>query len=168
MISRLVAAGLCVTALLLPGSTCVTVTNLIPGDGGGGGGSNQVTVRVINASPNLAVDVQIYATGQAVNNPDTDLFIPANQQVAGLGFAGSGVVAAGQTDEITLACDQALVVGTLGGRFLNQDTGAQVGTGTRYVLFQGSQYQCGSTIIFTYTPSGSGFRTDVSFVGPQG
>jgi hypothetical protein len=88
--------------------------------------------------------------------------------VVSIGFAGSGLVPAGQTDEVILPCDQALSVGTLGGRFVNQDTGAQVGAGSRYVLVQGSQFQCGSTITFTYVPSGTGFRTDVSIVGPGG
>ncbi len=168
MAQRSILTALCVTALFLPGISCITVTN-DPGDGGDGGngpGPNTVTIRMINATPNRALDVQIYATNQAVNNLDTEFFIAANQQLAGIGFAGSGILAPGTDDVISIPCENALIVGTLGGRFLNEDTGEQVGTGTRYVLFQGSQYACGSTITFTYTLAGAGFTTGLSITSP--
>lgn len=158
-----VAVGM--LALSLFGANCATVATIDPTDSGGGN-ANQVTIRLVNASPTAAVDVLLYATSQAVNDADNDLFIAANQQLAGIGFAGSGILQPGQVDEVALDCAAALVIGTRGGVFLNVDSGAQIGTGTRYVLWQGGQFQCGSTITFTYVPSGSGFRTDVAIVGP--
>jgi hypothetical protein len=170
MIRRSIRLGVCAAVSSVFAISCVTITSVNPDDNGGGGGggdANQITVRVVNASPNRAVDVQLYATGQGVGNPDTDLFIPANQRAAGIGFAGSGILPAGQTDEMTVACAEANAVGTRGGVFLNQDTGEAVGTGTQYVLFQITQFQCGSTIVFTYAPSGNGFLTSVQIIPPQ-
>jgi hypothetical protein len=124
-------------------------------------------VRMVNGSP-VAVAVQLFTSTGTVVNPDTELFLPTNQQLAGIGFAGSGILQPGQTDDVQFDCAAVVSFGTPGGAFLNVDTGAQIGTGTRYVLIRGSQFQCGSTITFTYLPSGSGFRTDVSVVGPGG
>jgi hypothetical protein len=169
MARKCTLASICVVAVWLFGAQCVTTPDVEPGDGGGGGaGTSKVTVRLVNGSPTAAVDVLLYATGQAVTNADTELFLPANQQLAGIGFAGSGILQPGQVDEVQLDCTAAAAIGTLGGAFLNADTGTQIGTGTRYVLVQGSQFQCGSTITFTYAPSGSGFRTDLAIAGPGG
>lgn len=163
---RFLLTALSVLAVFLPATSCITVTNEPDdGDGGGGGtfttslaisspgasGSDTVTVRLVNATPNRAVDVQLFATGQAVGDLDAEFFIPANQLSAGIGFAGSGILTPASEDQVTLACTDALIVGTLGGRFLNEETGDLIGTGGRFVLFQGGQFACGSTITFTYS-----------------
>ena len=171
MISKYLLGVMCVLSFALIGAECTTVTDINPADNGGSGGGgtpNQITVRMVNASPSVAVAVQLYSSTGTVTNPDAELFVASNQQLAGIGFAGSGILQPNQTDEVQLACTAAATIGTSGGAFLNVDTGAQVGAGTRYVLALGSQYQCGSTITFTYTPSGNGYRTDVSVVGPGG
>lgn len=166
MIRKCVPMALGALMVGIFGASCVTVVD--PGDGGDGGGdtTNLVTIRMINASPAQAVDVQLYVAGPGVTNADTELFIPANKQLAGIGFAGSGILQPGQVDEIQVDCSVAGTIGTLGGAFLDVDTGAQIGAGTRYAFWQGGQFQCGATITFTYAPSGSGFRTDVSVAGP--
>jgi hypothetical protein len=165
-----ILALICASAILVSGQSCTTTVD--PGNdggnngGGGGGGTSVVTVRLVNASPSAAVDVQLYATPNSISNPDTELFIPGNQQLASIGFAGSGILQPNQTDEVQISCANALFIGTTGGAFLNVDTGAVLGTGTRYFLVQGGQFQCGSTITLTYLPSGSGYRTDVAVAGP--
>lgn len=170
MTRNCILALICASAILATGQSCVTTVDTgDPGGNnnvGGGVGTTQITVRMINASPNAAVDVQLYATANNISYPDTELFIPVNQQLAGIGFAGSGILQPGQTDEVQINCVNALFIGTAGGNFLNVDSGALLGTGTRYFLVQGGQFQCGSTIVFTFVPSGSGFRTDVAVVGP--
>ncbi|HOB74370.1 MAG TPA: hypothetical protein PKG54_07580 [Phycisphaerae bacterium] len=166
MTQRFTRLALCVLAVFLPAIACITVTNESGDDGRGGGrtfttslaitspgasSSDTITVRLVNATATRAVDVQLFATGQGVGDLDTEFFIPANQLLADIGFAGSGILVPASDDQITLACADALIVGTLGGRFLNEDTGEEIGTGSRFVLFQGSQFACGSTITFTFS-----------------
>lgn len=148
---------------LLVAGTCVTVTNVVPGpdDDDGNPPSDSVTVRLINASASSAVDVQLYATAGQVSNVDTDLFIPANQIVAGIGFAGSGLLEAGAVDEVTLSCANAFAVGTRGGRFVDRDTGQELGVGTQRVLLQGLQFTCGDVLTFTYTAAGGQYETNI-------
>lgn len=166
MAKQAVLAILCSAAMLAMGQSCVTVTNNGPGpDGDDTGEPGQITVRLVNAT-NQAVDVQLHATGQAVSDLDAEFFIPAHQIVAGIGFAGSGLLEAGQTDEVVLPCTDAAILGTRGGRFLDRDTGEEIGAGTRYVLFLGGQFQCGGTIVFTYAAAGTGFQTGLSIIPP--
>lgn len=170
MARKLISAVLAAAALLFSGTACVTITtDDQPDDStdGGAGSANRVTIRLVNASPTMAVDVQLYATGGVVNDLNADLFAPAHQLVSGIGFAGYGLLESGNSDTVVLPCDDALVVGTLGGRFLNEDTGDELGVGTRSVFFQGSQFECGATLTFTYTPVGNGFQTTVQISPPR-
>jgi hypothetical protein len=160
--SRIIAGFiLCaLTGAVLPMSACIQIG---PGDDGGDGGgdsSPELTVRFENHTLR-AVDVQLYATGQPVNILEADLFAPANQVTQGIGFAGSGVIQAGASDEVVLTCANVNTIGTRGGRFLDQDSGEQVGIGQQRVLFLGLQFACGDQVTFIYSSSGGGFQTSL-------
>jgi len=116
--------------------------------------SGKIRIVFRNLTDTYGVDVQFYATGNAVVDPDTDLFIPANHvtgpQDDPIGVFGTGIIPPMTEDSVELSCAQARVIGTLGGRFVTQDTGAEVGTGTRRIAVQEQQFNCGETIIFDF------------------
>lgn len=144
-----IALVLCVT------TSCVEVP---PPGGDGGGGPSTITVRWINATSS-ALDPQFYASPEPLGDPAVMLFVPQYQIVDGVGFAGSGLIPGGQTDEVVLDCETVATIGTLGGTFLNADTGEPIGTGQQRILSAQLNFVCGDTIVFTYRSGPEGFRT---------
>ncbi len=116
--------------------------------------SGKIRVVFRNLAINYAVDVQFYATGNPVVDPDTDLFVEPNRVLGPaedpIGWAGTGLIPAGNEDSIELDCAAARVIGTLGGEFVTEDTGVGVGTGTRRIAVQEQQFNCGEVITFTF------------------
>ena len=155
------------TIVLLAAASCITVVDTpSPGGGGGGGGDGgggsgtptTITVRFVNNSP-WALDPQFYTTSAALGDPEQILFLPGNQVRTGFGFAGSGLIPGGQTDQVTLNCEQAITIGTRGGQFVDQDSGTEQGTGQQRVAGIQLSYSCGDTITLTYHANGEVFTT---------
>lgn len=131
-------------------------------DGGGGGvvPSDSVRVRFANRTPH-ALDVEFHAADTVGDDIPAALFVAANEIKEGLGFAGTGLIDKGGTDELTLPCVDAAVIGTLGGTFVNPDGGELIGTGQQRVAVKGLQYDCGESITFIFDDSGSTFETSL-------
>jgi hypothetical protein len=162
LLNKRMAGLLLVSLPLCLGQTCAFFTV----DGGDGGDSGPpetpgtIKVRFINSSVNYALDVQFYAVNFVTANVDQDLFQPANRIIGSVGFAATGLIPAGDVDSIELNCDGAMTIGTPGGYFIDEDTGAQVGQSTRWAAQLDLGYQCGDTITLIYKPQGDGFETD--------
>ncbi len=123
--------------------------------------ASTVRVRFVNSHPTLGVDVQFYATGNPVSDPATELFVGGFQRT-NVGLFSRGVIPRLDHDELELPCAEARVIGTLGGLFLDSDTGAVAGTGTQRVLAQDVIFTCGDVIILEYLDDGGGLTTRVT------
>ena len=152
--------------VVLSSGSCITVIDTPPpGNGGGngnGGGGTTETLRIviINDSP-WALDPQLFATSAALGDPEQMLFIGGNQVTTGIGFAGGGLVPGGETDEVTLDCEEAITIGTRGGRFLNPDTGTLIGAGEQRVAGIQISYECADVITLRYRADGETFSTSL-------
>jgi len=120
---------------------------------------DSVRVRLLNQSGS-ALAVQLYASATA-GDAETVLFTEANEIVAGIGFAGTGLIPAGDNDEALLLCDDAVMIGTRGGQFVDADTGDVLGTGQQRYLELGAQFDCGDTISIIYRQSGDEYHTSL-------
>jgi len=142
---------------LCAGQMCGLGVADLPGpmDDGTTEAPSTVRIRFVNASARYALDVQFYASAAGVGDPSAELFIPEKRIVGDIGFAGTGLIPAGQIDSTELACTNATTIGTLGGRFVDQDTGQQVATGQQRLYGLGAQYMCGDTITFRFYEAGA-------------
>lgn len=118
------------------------------------------SVRVVlrNNHPSAAVDVDLFATATAVTNVDAELFTLANE-IGNLGFAGTGLIPAGDEDSVILSCAEARVIGTSGGRFVDPDSNEELGFGQPRVVSQDVSFSCGDTITFQFESRDGGFAT---------
>lgn len=143
-------SGLLTLALMQ--TTCTTV--IAPPDGPPDGTpATQITVRFVNQTLS-ALDVEFYASSQALGDPEAVLFLDGNRITAEIGFAGTGLIPAFQSDEILVNCDGARSIGTRGGRFVNSDTGVETGRGQQRVASLDLQYTCGDLVTITYSGAG--------------
>ena len=157
MFQSVVQASFCVVAGALLQATSCLVTSLPEDSDGSSVARDYVRVRFINQTDRV-LDVQFYATAEA-GEAETVLFLDGNRITADIGLAGSGLIAAAQTDEIELLCLNARTIGTRGGEFLDPESGALAGTGQQRVLVLDQQYNCEETITLIYKASGSNFDT---------
>ncbi len=142
--------------LFLPGSGCVITFDPIPGDDDdpNDGGGTTITIRVVNTT-NTTLDPDIYISATAVSTEE--LFVPARKYTA-FGVGTLGLLGPGGSDQFTVSCSDARVIGTLGGRF-GDDLNNPDGTGRQIVLTQDLNVFCGGRVTFTYSRSGSAFTT---------
>jgi hypothetical protein len=77
-------------------------------------------------------------------------------------LAGSGLLAPGSTDAIALMCTPDLVVGTQGGEFRDNESGASRGLGPMRFAMQGPQFSCGATITYTFDDADGNFNVTQS------
>jgi hypothetical protein len=120
----------------------------------------RVAVRFANTTLNEAVNVQFYGSSDILEQVPDDLFAdPENLVTANLGIAGTGLIEPGERDEIILDCDENLIFGTLGGLFLDNESGDERGNGERRWVEQRALGICGGTVTFVFTQEGEGYRT---------
>lgn len=150
------------------GCTLDLAAQIIPSDNGNGSGSgtpdrDNVQVVFRNLTENEAVEVEFYATEEPLEVVPDDLFDPANDYlvVRNIGVGGRGVIAPGETDSIAVDCGAGLILGTLGGLFVDNESGDELGTGTRRWIQEDAQFSCGATIVLEYTTEGDTYRTDL-------
>jgi hypothetical protein len=120
--------------------------------------TRSLQVRFANRTGRV-LDVEFYASSEPLGNPDQVLFISENKVTEGIGFAGTGLVPPGTTDSITLACENARVIGTKGGRFVDDEAGEELGRGERRVAARYLQYECGDQITLVFDSAGEFFTT---------
>ena len=100
--------------------------------------SNKITVQFINLTEDQAVEVEFYVEEEPIDRIPDELFVAANLITRSIGVAGSGLVPPRTADEISLDCNPNLIFGTRGGRFLDAESGDEVGEGEprcRYIIF---------------------------------
>ncbi|MFQ5805672.1 MAG: hypothetical protein ACE5I3_04395 [Phycisphaerae bacterium] len=148
-------------ATLWPGGCVITVDPIDGGNGGdnGDGTTEQITVRVVNATGHT-LDPEIYVASEPV---DLDHLFTRSRKFTQFGVGRLGLIAANDTDSFTIDCAQARMVGTLGGSFGGgsdrNDLTDPAGSGTQLVLTQDLVFYCGNRITFMYRRSGDGFLT---------
>ncbi len=124
-------------------------------------GDASVLVRFMNET-NAVVEAQFHATLDAIGGSAESLFVPQNLVTDDIGVAGTGLLIPRSADTIEWHCSDGLVVGVAGGRFLDPDSGAELGAGTSRIIQQGLVFDCGAAITFTYQETGYGFTVSVS------
>ncbi len=175
--------ALCALATFLIGWTAGCNVDVLPGTGGadrnGSAGEtngndnsddtndnadalvdpNEVLVRFLNLT-DVDVDTEFYAANEPLADPTTELFSDAYLVQAGIGVFGSGVVLAGQTDEIVLPCADATALGTAGGRYLDPDLGTVLAEGQTRLVTAGLNFDCGNTLIFSFRGAAGDYTTE--------
>jgi len=150
----LLAATGCGTAL--PG-----FDELAPGTDVGRQADQVVTIAFRNLATTEAVNVEFHtATAPLASLPD-DLFVEQNSVTINIGIAGTGLLFPGATDILELPCNANLIIGTAGGKFLDNETGELLGRGQPRWLDATSVGLCGAIVGFTFEPVGDTFVTNV-------
>jgi len=123
-----------------------------------------VLIRFVNNTVEEAVDVQFYATNDQLEMLPDGLFDQEGYLVTtDVGVAGSGLIEPGKSDAISFPCTDSLSIGTLGGAFLDNDSGEQRGQGEARWLQEGGLSLCGATVTFVFSGDGETFDTSVTF-----
>jgi hypothetical protein len=124
--------------------------------------SDIVTVRFRNLTAREAVNVEFHATNDVLTNLPDDLFSPDRLILASVGVAGTGIIEPLNFDVIEMRCTGTLTLGTLGGVFLDNESGELRGRGTARWLEEGPLALCGSVVTFEFLGDGNSFMTVVS------
>lgn len=150
-------------AALLAGCTVTIPDPNDNGNGNGGGGNppNTIRIRVVN-NTNSTIDPDIYITGDAVTDA-AQLFAPS-RKFTRYGVGNRGLLGGRDSDEFTVDCSVARVLGTQGGLFsgADDDVDNPAGVGQQRILSQNLGFLCGDVIEFAYSRSGDTFTTTVS------
>ncbi len=120
-----------------------------------------VTVQFRNLSPDEAVDVEFFLSDQPLDVVPDDLFQETLRVRTGIGVAGTGIIEPLNDDTVQFACGPNLALGTTGGLFLDNESGAQRGVGAQRWAQDEALGLCGSTIVFEFVSNGNGFDTIV-------
>jgi hypothetical protein len=144
--------------------------SVIVDDGNGGGGGNGgppppeefIALNLVNLTT-ATVEAEVFVSTNALENPTEDLFVSENEFTDMVGIAATGLLAPLSSDDVEIPCTADLVVGTAGGRFLDNETGELLGTGTQRVLQQGLVFDCGARVTLLYRSEGDDvFTVDIS------
>lgn len=125
------------------------------------GAPEVVTVRFRNFSLEMAVNVQFHATNEVLAVLPDDLLVDANLISSMIGVAGTGIIQPLRFDVIEFECTGNLRIGTLGGVFLDNDTGEVLGMGTVRWIGEGQAGLCGSIVTFDFTGAEGEFTTQL-------
>ncbi len=139
-------------------------------DDGSGGDSDQdnptpvadnVELRLLNLTSS-ALEAQIYL---GTNGPDAtpaNLFVSANLYTERIGLAATGLLPPAGSDTALIDCVDGLVIGTDGGRFLDTETGQELGRGEPRLLQRGFVFDCDDEITLIYRFTNGGYQVDVN------
>jgi hypothetical protein len=130
--------------------------------GGESAGEDTVTVRFRNVTLAEAVDVQFHVGRQPFEVLPDDLFVPENLIKASIGVAGTGIVQPGREDAVQHPCERGLVIGTVGGYFMDNESGEPRGTGVPRWVEEGPLALCGGVVTFVFSGDGNAFTTTVT------
>lgn len=118
----------------------------------------QIEFRNLSAA---AVDVQFHAADVSTNGLPDALFADGNLETAGIGNAATGILIAGESDQIAFPCSDHLAIGTLGGEFLDPNLGSPLGQGPPRFVQSRYQFDCGATLVFEYNQTTGGYTTHI-------
>ena len=121
-------------------------------------------VLVVGQSRRFRIaEVEFYVEQEPIDNIPDDLFVAANLITRSIGVAGSGLIPPRSADEITLDCNADLIFGTRGGRFLDAESGDEVGAGEPRWVQEGPLGLCGAVVAIEFFRDGSEFHTRITF-----
>ena len=123
-------------------------------------GVDIVLVEFVNETT-LAVETEFFATNEALDDPETELFIPLYHVTTEIGLAGLGTLGPEGDDAREYPCTANLVLGTTGGSFKDNNVGTLEGTGVQRILEEGNVFSSGATVTFTYSEDGDDFTVTV-------
>jgi len=121
-----------------------------------------VTVRFRNLAVDEAVDVEFYASNVTLETLPESLFVDQNAVSAGIGIAGTGILEPLREDSLEVPCGESLVLGTLGGSFLDNESGELLGHGVARWVSDAPIGLCGRGVLFEYDNEFGTFTTLVS------
>ncbi len=121
-----------------------------------------VTIRFRNLAVDEAVNVEFYATNDPLVSLPDDLFVERNLVTASVGVAGTGILEPLREDTLEFPCTEHLVVGTLGGTFLDNETGETRGAGVARWAEDTALGLCGHKILFEFVNEFGTFTTRVA------
>ena len=155
---------------LLPLACSVDIGEAVPRSAPGVEETDQVVVRVrfLNLTASNAVNVEFFASNEPIATLPEDLFLPANRITASIGVAGTGIIQPASQDTIDFPCTPTLTLGTMGGSFVDNETGEPRGIGTARWAQEQPLGLCGGSVTFVYSRNDDqedGFRTRM-FIGP--
>lgn len=158
----------CLTAVS-PAGCSLDLAALLPDDAdpsqtsGGQRHENEiVTIRFRNLTASEAVHVEFYATTQPLGVLPDDLFLPEHLVTASIGIAGTGIIPPQQPDVIEFPCTPTLTIGTLGGTFVDVESGEPRGQGVPRWAQEGPLGLCGSMVTFDFSGDPTAFGTTLS------
>lgn len=166
-ISLLVALPACDVAIVPPNDN---------GSGGGGAGDGSgsgdseppapvpdptVTLDLANRT-GFVVEAQIFISTNGPGVTPETFFVDSNAFTEGIGLASSGLMAPDSVDVADIKCGEGLVIGTTGGRFLEVETGDEVGVGPPRILQEGLVFDCGSEIALVFRLENGQFTVSVT------
>ena len=122
---------------------------------------NVITIRFQNLTSSEAVNVQLHASQDSLTTVPDDLFVDEHKLTSGVGFAGTGLIPPRSGDLVELPCTDDLIVGTLGGEFVDSDTGELLGVGQPRWAQAGPLGMCGSILTFEFAGSDGSYTTSV-------
>jgi hypothetical protein len=120
-----------------------------------------VAVRFVNLTANEAVDVGFYATNDPVLILPDELLLEVNRVKTSIGVAGTGIIEPQSEDTIELACTADFSLGSTGGAFLDNDTGALLGVGQARWAQNEPLGLCGGTVTFVFHQDDEGYQTAI-------
>ncbi|GEM_PF-974082 len=155
------AIGLTPILILLAGCGLDFAGSILVSPTENGPDPDTVTVVFRNQTETDAVDVQFYASNAVLVNVTQELFVDANKVVSSIGVAGTGIIQPGDADVISLPCANDLSIGTAGGRFLDNETGAVSGQGVMRWVQERPLGLCGGVVRIDFSESGANFETSI-------
>lgn len=124
-----------------------------------------VTVHFRNLTSNTAVDVEFFLTKEPVGTLPDDLLQEPFRRRAEIGVAGTGIIEPRTEDIVTIECGPHLILATAGGRFLDNDSGEQVGTGPARWVQESALGICGHSVAFDFLQTADAvFETRIRLV----
>lgn len=115
-----------------------------------------VAVVLANTS-DFALDVQFHLAVDPEVVTQAALFTSGNAFSDGIGFLSMGILMPGDTVTRLFECTDALILGTAGGEFLDDETGEPIaqGSAVRFAAL-GPQFGCGSVVTFEFVVDDDG------------
>jgi len=109
-----------------------------------------VAVVLVNSS-DFALDVRFHLSTDAEVASQEALFVTENGYRDRIGFLSLGILAPRESVARLFECTGALIFGTAGGEFLDDETGESVSQGSiRRFAALGPQFGCGSLVTFEF------------------
>lgn len=124
--------------------------------------ATMVTVRFRNLALTEAVNVEYYATNTTLTTIPDDLFVAENLVTSSIGVAGTGILEPLSEDTLDFPCTSDLVLGSLGGSFLDNETGDLLGEGEPRWAQDSALELCGREVLFEFSSVAGEFSVRIS------